>query len=79
MSLNNAIAVYPNPGAGLYNVTSQVPDARFELFSLSGMRILGGSLTEGKGQLDIHDHAAGIYFLKVYYGSLSYTIKLVKY
>ena len=59
----NSIAVYPNPGNGLYTI---VPNEKDEIEQISLMSITGQSLDVNisSNQLDLSNETAGIYFYK---------------
>jgi hypothetical protein len=67
---DNAIAIYPNPGKGIFNLEISAADyknAQIEIFNIVGERIFTKTLTlntQNLIQIDISGNAAGIYLLK---------------
>jgi hypothetical protein len=72
-----SINVYPNPNNGLFiidlNTTSQV-----SITDALGQVVFNETLSIGKQNLDIQNHASGIYFVKVIQQDKQDIIKLIK-
>jgi hypothetical protein len=59
--------VYPNPSAGVFNVSfvSYAPGAKLDVLDGQGRRIATAEPVDGKAVIDLGAHAAGIYFLQL--------------
>lgn len=66
----NTIKVYPNPSTGIFNFSEE---AEWTVFSVLGVKIKQGS----GNVMDISEHAAGVYFIKV--NDSSKAIHIVKH
>jgi hypothetical protein len=71
------IAVYPNPGAGLFNIESGV-NTSLVLFDALGSKLLDINLEKGLYQLNITEFPKGIYLLAVKQSSYWKYVRLVK-
>jgi hypothetical protein len=70
------ISLYPNPTKKDLIVESEIEVKDYELFDLSGSKILNGAL-ENK-EVDISGLRDGVYFLRLFYNESSVTVKIIK-
>jgi len=71
------INVYPNPTNGQFTVL--LPrEAKLIVTDLVGKLIYQADLNEGKHNLDLSESANGIYFVRVEYGNITRSVKLIK-
>lgn len=70
----NAIAVGPNPSAGIFTILGCDECTTFEVYSLTGELILS---QRNNPVIDLSDQADGCYFLRVVNGTTVSTAKLV--
>ncbi len=61
---SNVVKVYPNPSQGLFMLESP-HSGTWEVYSLDGRKIAGGSFSKGKQSLDLTGKAKGEYLLKL--------------
>ncbi|MBN2682781.1 MAG: HYR domain-containing protein, partial [Bacteroidales bacterium] len=73
----NTIQVYPNPSHGLYTISA---DGNFNylIMDITGKQISAGKLEDKTSQIDISNHAPGIYLIRFVNEEFSKTIKLIK-
>jgi hypothetical protein len=76
-SANAVINVYPNPNTGLFNIELS-SDAKVVITNSLGQVIVTEEMSSGKHELDIHNQADGIYFIKVIENSKQHTLKFIK-
>ncbi len=79
-TVNHAIIIYPNPGKGVLNISSDAVSSKplhYKIFSTSGI-CLRDSRTTGFSETlgDISSYPAGIYIIVLY---LDDGIKTIKY
>jgi hypothetical protein len=62
----NGIAIYPNPGNGVFTVTlPELVEGRFILFNCTGQTIYELEFLNSSFNIDLSDKAKGIYFYKL--------------
>ncbi len=71
---NNLISVYPNPGNGIFTVSSEMNIEKIEVYTLAGQKILESK--NASFQLD--GQAAGVYTLLVHANNKIYIQKISK-
>jgi hypothetical protein len=71
------IAVYPNPNNGVFYIELAI-DSKLNIVNYLGQSILNEDMSAGKHELDIHNQADGIYFVKVTRNNDQQTIKIIK-
>jgi hypothetical protein len=73
------IFIYPNPARGMFTLSSDGKINVIEIFNLSGARVYYDSnfASQTLKEIDLSTYAKGIYFIKTYNGSKSYTGKVV--
>ncbi|MFW5705879.1 MAG: choice-of-anchor J domain-containing protein, partial [Bacteroidota bacterium] len=69
------IAVYPNPGNGLVNLSSKVQINRAEVYNLTGSLILSTALSGYQNQLDLRNLDAGMYIIRLFSVEGDYAIE----
>jgi len=76
--IDESIKIYPNPTAGLVNITAETDLQSVELYDIQG-RLLQTSIISGVHcEVDIAQRAAGIYFIKIKTETGSKVEKLIK-
>lgn len=65
-ALQNAIKVYPNPSAGIYNISvnGAYGNLSYQLYNMLGQSVTGGTIATD-GTINITSAANGVYMLKV--------------
>jgi len=72
---NSGITVFPNPSDGYFKVTSAIlPISRIEVYNSSGSSV---AFRLAPGVVDLTGAPKGIYLVKMYAGTDSYTRKIV--
>ncbi|MCX6280746.1 MAG: T9SS type A sorting domain-containing protein [Bacteroidetes bacterium] len=61
----NQVVIYPNPGNDLLYVETQLKNAVFHLFDLTGREILNSGLSPGRNSIQVRDINSGLYIYKV--------------
>ncbi len=75
---NDALVnVYPNPNNGLFYI-ELITDSKVSIMNSLGQTIVNENMSSGKNELDIHNQAEGIYFVKVLQGNNQQIIKIIK-
>ena len=76
---NVKLAVYPNPGKGVYEIASSAVFIRTDVYSILGEVLLSKEFTEPNGTaMDITTLPKGVYFLKVtYLDGATRTVKVI--
>ena len=68
-SFSGSIKIYPQPSNGLLNVvisnTNNVQLYQYEIFNLTGQKLISGKLNVGLSTLNIKNQPNGIYYLKL--------------
>jgi len=80
---NHAISVYPNPGKGIFKISTDISGSAFykplhySVFNASGVRLINAS-TQGFSEtlVNISDYPSGLYIIMIY---LDDGIKTIKY
>jgi hypothetical protein len=79
------LSVFPNPSTGIFNLsfnTQQESIAQIQILNSLGSLILEETIflaqKSVKKQIDISNFPSGLYLLKVTYGNLIYTFKIIK-
>ena len=80
---NHAISVYPNPGKGIFKISTDISGSSFykplhySVFNASGVRLINAS-TQGSSEtlVNISDYPSGLYIIIIY---LDDGIKTIKY
>ena len=78
---DNSLIVYPNPGAGIMQVT--IPDftgktASISLYGMDGKLVLQKTTTDKQFELDVHNLASGNYLLLVNSNNRTYTKSIIR-
>ncbi|MCI2228687.1 T9SS type A sorting domain-containing protein [Polaribacter sp. MSW13] len=73
LSLNEFV-LYPNPATDIFNVTSNQPITRMELFDISGKRVLQ---TSNATQVNISELQPGFYLLRIFSENTKTVKKLI--
>ena len=68
-------AVYPNPTADLIHIDSADDIQKYELFNVSGAKILEGGSTE---RISLAQMPKGVYFLKIHTAETVFTQKVIR-
>ncbi|MXN92819.1 T9SS type A sorting domain-containing protein [Flavobacterium sp. Sd200] len=80
-AFKNAVKIYPNPSAGIYNITvaGAYQNLDYQMYNVMGQKINSGKMTNGS-TINISNAANGVYMLKVTEQSTGKeaTFKLVK-
>jgi hypothetical protein len=71
------INVYPNPNNGLFNLELN-SDAKVVITNAMGQIIVTEEMSSGKHEMDIHNQADGVYFIKVMENNKQHTLKFIK-
>ncbi|HTF06119.1 MAG TPA: T9SS type A sorting domain-containing protein, partial [Bacteroidia bacterium] len=80
-SLQNTVSVYPNPGNGIFQLSSENPQAKIttvEIYNATGQKVFSCSPGSSTYTLDLQTQPAGIYFLRMLIEGKSVQKKLVK-
>ncbi len=78
LSAEPDVAVYPNPGNGLFTINSTQP-ASLQVSDVFGRRIRTESVVQRRHQLDLTDEPPGLYLLQILAEGKSLTLRLVKW
>jgi len=74
---NESINLYPNPNNGLFTV--ELPStSKVTVTNALGQVVIAEIVEAGKHNLDIHNEAPGVYFVKVIENNKQQTIKVIK-
>ena len=69
ITASEEVKVYPNPNDGSFKVimpeSIKHDNACYELFDINGVVISDGNIHEFEMDIDIGDHPAGVYLLKI--------------
>jgi hypothetical protein len=82
--LSQAVSLSPNPGRDMFSVSVNLPNASdlsLEVYSSFGKRIYRterAAFTQGRIELDLAGHAAGVYYVRVNSGDAATVKKLIK-
>jgi len=69
--------LYPNPNNGMFYIeTSQ--SLAVSIYNSLGQLIIQQKLSEGKNQINLHEHANGIYFIEINQNGKTILMKLIK-
>jgi hypothetical protein len=74
---NSAINVYPNPNNGLF-VIELTSASKVTVTNALGQVVIAETFEAGKHNLDIHNEATGVYFVKVIENNKQQIIKVIK-
>jgi hypothetical protein len=74
---NSAINVYPNPNNGLF-VVELTTVSKVTVTNALGQVVIAETFEAGKHNIDIHNEATGVYFVKVIENNKQQTIKVIK-
>ncbi|HLA56337.1 MAG TPA: fibronectin type III domain-containing protein [Flavobacterium sp.] len=72
------ITIYPNPTSGTVNITARQAFEKIEIINRLGQQVKVFLTHSDQAQIDIHDLAGGIYFVKIYMDNEYNTYKIVK-
>jgi len=77
--LDSSDYVFPNPTNGKFAINSSSPVTAIEIYNLSGKRIYSdfNANQQTSKELDLTGYAKGIYIMKIYNGTKSYSRKIV--
>lgn len=73
----NNINMYPNPASSFVNFHVEGEDLQIRIFSLSGIEVYNGVLTNDRNNIDVSNIASGIYIVIMDDGKTKNTNKLV--
>ena len=71
------LKVYPNPAKERINLITDNSITDYQIFSVSGVKILEGRTSEGKNSIEIRNLSAGVYFLKIRNEEYSRSIRFI--
>ncbi|MEM9836750.1 MAG: fasciclin domain-containing protein [Bacteroidota bacterium] len=69
--------VFPNPTADFININAAERNYQYQVYSVSGARQLSGNLLPGSNRIDLSRLPGGLYFVQIFDGSASTTLRLV--
>jgi hypothetical protein len=76
--VKNEVTLFPNPSTGVVNLQlTGAEKATYEVYSVLGERIATGTVTNEAATLDMNNHPAGMYLVKVRTGNEVITKQLV--
>ena len=73
-----SLHVYPNPGNGVFYVSSPMPIANLSLTNMVGQLINTYQPISTFFELNISDKPCGVYFIKVDYGGKTQVLRVIK-
>ncbi|MEP7165967.1 MAG: M43 family zinc metalloprotease [Ferruginibacter sp.] len=77
-----SVQVFPNPAQNVLNIIPlndfELAGKSCEIFNIQGMRLLQQTLTSNKGKIDLSFLPAGIYILKIGFGTDKKILKIIK-
>jgi hypothetical protein len=73
----NNINMYPNPASSSVNFYIENKDLQIRIFSLSGIEVYNGVLTNDRNNIDVSNFSSGIYIVIMDNGKTQITQKLV--
>ena len=73
----SSILVYPNPTAGYFQI-ELTENTEVEIIDTKGNTIKRSHFETGISEIDIHEQADGLYFIRLLNKSGIHTIKLIK-
>jgi len=82
LALDKSITVFPNPGAGIFNVEANLPasqNVRISVMNMLGQEITvvhDGSLMHNSFRVDLSNQASGVYFLNIVSNNQSLTKRI---
>lgn len=76
-AINNELNIYPNPSNGTFNVNTSTL-TKVTILDVLGKVVYAESFEAGINQIDIHQQADGMYFLKAESNGSTKTIRLIK-
>jgi hypothetical protein len=76
-ALNNSLSVYPNPARGIVYITHGTSELKYNVFSLSGIRLLSGALSGERASIDLSSLGNGVFMLECYSGSKRYINRVI--
>ncbi|MFM8317688.1 MAG: T9SS type A sorting domain-containing protein, partial [Bacteroidota bacterium] len=62
-SVNKLVSIYPNPSNGIFTINGSVE--RYEIFDASGRLVISDVANGSNVNLDMRNHAEGVYQLHV--------------
>ncbi|MBC7641228.1 MAG: T9SS type A sorting domain-containing protein [Flavobacterium sp.] len=74
----NDLKIYPNPINNILNIDNNEPIDQLEITNLLGQTIMTKSPNSLSYNLDLWNVATGVYFVKVFVGDNSQTVKVIK-
>lgn len=74
---NASVNVYPNPNNGLF-VLELTTTSKVTVTNALGQVVIAETFEAGKHNIDIHNEATGVYFVKVIENNKQQTIKVIK-
>ena len=68
--LTGVLEIYPNPASSVLRVTNtRYPNLAYNLYSATGQRVMGGSLSNTDNIINVESVVKGIYFLQLIDGN----------
>jgi hypothetical protein len=75
LNINNTITLQPNPTSGFININSKFDMQKIEVMNVAGQLLLSETVSDKTHQLQLHNFAEGIYFVRVVYPNGLSTVK----
>lgn len=72
------LKVYPNPTYDVINISYKDLINRIEIYSMSGQLVLSSTINLSEATVDLSTLSEGVYMLKMYVGTSSQFVKIVK-
>ena len=69
--------IYPNPSSGVFKINSSKKIASLEVVNLIGEIIYSAQINSNEAEIDLHNPAKGVYFVKLIYSDESMTEKKI--
>ena len=74
---NKNIAVYPNPGTGIFNIQGLNEETEISVQNPLGQMVLIKKVSSGSSEIDLTGQPFGIYYIKVNDGEISACTKII--
>lgn len=72
------LSVFPNPGNGLFTIRVEQGDYTLKVTDVSGRLVAEAEFNGSSENIDLRDHANGLYYLQLSNGIIAETVKLIK-